>query len=112
MPRTKIEAQALMGANNAPAGLNVVYTACDEVNGNRVRLTGGEVLSVMGTGTLEIASVPDALGRVSNIEVTLDGTEDQMLFGPFAVPGWGQSDGFLYFDGEDTLDVAWLSAAR
>jgi hypothetical protein len=112
MPRTKIEAQQIPGAINAPTGVEVTYTLCDAVNGNRVRLTGGEVLSVYGTGAITIHSVPDALNRTGDLTLTLDNTERHVLFGPFAVPGWGQSDGYLYFNGAAGLYVAWLSPSR
>lgn len=112
MARTKINPQQIPGAYNDPDGVAITLTALDETNGNYARLSGGEVLAIKGTGTITIKSVPDAMGRVGDLTRTLVGTEVMVLFGPFPVAGFGQSDGSLWFDGDDTLSVAWLAPVR
>ncbi len=112
MARTKVNPQAIPGAYNAANGTEITLAACDEDNGNYAHLSGGEMLMVKGTGLITILSVPDGIGRTGDLSKTLAGTEDAVFFGPFPVAGFAQSDGALWFNGVDTLEVAWLSPAR
>lgn len=112
MARTKINPYVIAGAYNDADGVEVAFTACDQVNGNYARLSGGEVLVARGTGAITIKSVPDALGRLGDLTRTLTGTEHAVYFGPFPVAGFGQVDGSLYFNGVSTVSVAILSPSR
>lgn len=112
MARTKINPYIIPGAYNDVDGVEVTLTACDAVNGNYARLSGGEVLMAKGTGLLTIHSVPDGLGRTGDLAKTLAGTEGAVFFGPFPVAGFGQSDGSLWFNGAAGVTVAVLSPSR
>lgn len=112
MARTKIEPHVVTGAYNDADGVEITFAACDAVNGNYCRLTGGEVLAIQGTGLFTVHSVPDGLGRTGNLARTLAGTEDMVLLGPFPVAGFGQSNNTLWFDGAAGVEVAVLSPTR
>lgn len=112
MPRTKIEPHIIPGAYNDADGVEIIFTACDEANGNYCRLSGGEVLAIRGEGLFTVTSVPDGIGRTGDLTRTLAGTEDMVLLGPFPVAGFGQSNGTLWFDGVAEVEVAVLSPNR
>jgi len=112
MARTKVNPQTIPGAYNAANGVEVTLAACDAVNGNYAYMSGGEMLMAKGTGLLTVHSVADGLGRTGNLTKTLTGSEDAIFFGPFALAGFAQSDGALWFNGAAGVEVAWLSPSR
>lgn len=74
--------------------------AGDAVNFEQVRLTGKEVVHIRNSGAtgrvVTFTSVADEKGRTGDVSDTIAAGKDA-YYGPFAVAGWQQSDGMLYF---------------
>ncbi len=90
---------------------DLTFTPSDPVNFEQVRLTGKEMLIVRNVGATPrnytITSVPNALNRTGDINQGLNFPAGEWrLLGPFGVDGWRQSDGNLYFQG-DNVEVEW-----
>ena len=86
------------------ASLDFALVAINATNKCQVALTGKELLLVQNTGagarTFTVSSVADALKRSGDITAYSLGAGKFMVLGPFAIEGWRQSDGNLYFEGE------------
>lgn len=77
-----------------------VFTAFDNVNGNKVPSTGRELLIIQNMGgapgTVTVTSVVDSLARTGDITAYSVAAALFSVLGPFNTPGWKQADGFLY----------------
>jgi len=92
----------------------LTWTTCDDVNGNRVQLTGRELLFFRGVGTVTIVSVPDSAGRTGDIVKVLNSNTDPVYAGAFGMTGWRQPDSpMLHIDtnapGADVIQIAVLT---
>ena len=69
-----------------------------------VALTGGEIVIAYNTGagarTVTFTSVADDKKRTGDITAYSIDAGSHAIFGPFAVPGWQQTNGKLYFEAE------------
>jgi hypothetical protein len=103
MPRTIIAPIAASGGYPS-AGVVAASTAADVGNGNRCLHTGQNFLiharnSGSTTRAITITSVADATqNRTGDISDTLTNAQTK-IFGPFAVDGFKQTDGYLWFSG-------------
>lgn len=101
MPRTNIAAVALSGGYPS-AGVAAAATAADTSNQNRTPHTGQNFFiharnSGVTTRAITITSTADSQqNRTGDISDTLTSGQSK-VFGPFAVDGFRQSDGYLYF---------------
>lgn len=86
-----------------------LFVAADEVNGNRYRATGRELLILhntdSGNHTYDVTSVANALGRTGDIAgKQIDAGEYLIAF--LAVEGWRNSDGYIEFKASDpTVEI-------
>lgn len=112
MARTTIAAQTLLGAYpslaiaaNAADLTFAALSGSSGDNGNQTPLTGKEILLFrnddVGAQTVTITSVADRYNRTGDISAYSIGASEYAILGPFAVDGWKQSDGNLYFEGSD-----------
>lgn len=90
-----------IGANAA----DVSFTAVNVSDGNGCIIEPGMSLLVTNTHAdteydFTVASVADKLGRTGNIVYPLQAGEFA-LFGPITLEGWRQSNGQIYFGGEN-----------
>jgi len=102
MPRTILAANTVVGGYPT-AGVTITATAADTANQNRTLHTGKEIIIARNSGastrTVTITSLADSQqGRTGNIaaENILAGVIK--TFGPFALDGWKQTDGYIYFE--------------
>lgn len=90
-------------------GVVVTETAADATNKEQVKLTGRELLLARNTGagarTVTITSVAKD-GRTGHITADSIAAGAIHVFGPFALLGWAQTDGYLYFEAEHA-EVKW-----
>lgn len=104
MPRTDVARVAIPAPNVASPYATVAWIAGDAGNGNKVRLTGNEVLMVYNSGagarTLTITSAPDPFGRTQDITALSFAPGQIRTFAKFKTTGWQQTDGYLYFTPE------------
>ena len=100
MARTPLTKQVPTGPYGA-AGLNMTMTAADVGNSNSCIANGGELIIANNTGaspyTVTITSYADQYGRVKDITTESLAAGEIHVFGPFALAGWRQTDGYLYF---------------
>jgi hypothetical protein len=88
----------------------LTFTAVDVANGNACVLTGGQVIVVQNTDSsahnLTVTSSSDPSLRTGDLVAAVPAGGFQAL-GPFPVAGWIQSDGKLWFSGDNSaLQVA------
>lgn len=103
MPRTTITKTTLATNGYPTDGVTATVTAADAANDNQCTHTGKEIIIARNSGagarTVTITSV--ALnGRLGNITADSIAAGATHVYGPFAVEGWRQTDGYLYFEGE------------
>lgn len=102
MPRQTITAVAVTSKYPADK-VTIAEVAADASNFEKMILTGREILIAHNTNagstarTVTITSVADAEGRTGDITATSIAAGAFAMFGPFALDGWKQSDGYLYF---------------
>lgn len=102
MPRTIINPVVLAGGYPS-AGVVAAATAADTANQNRCLHTGQNFFiharnSGVTTRAVTITSIADGQqNRTGDLSDTLTSGQSK-VFGPFAVDGWRQSDGYLYFE--------------
>jgi len=105
MSRTIVE-KTLAPGSYSHHGTTLVFYPGDPINGNKVKIIGGEYIAVRNTSaslthTVTIQSSPDLFNRERDIiESILPG--EQKLYGPFMLSGWKQADGYLYLDPSHT----------
>jgi len=101
MPRTTIAAVAVSGGYPS-AGVAAAATAADASNLNQTPHTGKNFIiharnSGSTTRAIVITSVADGQqNRTGDLSDTLTNGQTK-VYGPFAIDGWRQSDGNLYF---------------
>ena len=102
MPRTSLTKTTLTTNGWPTAGVTATVTAADASNLNSCTFTGKEVIiarnSGVGARTVTITSVT-YLGRTGHITAQSIAAGATAVFGPFAIDGWRQTDGALYFEG-------------
>lgn len=102
MPRTTLTATNAPGAY-AGASTAVTFTAADLVNLNQFAPTGRELLIIRNTagvsGTWTATSIEDSFGRVEHITAETLTAGQVRVYGPTALEGWKQVDGFFYLQG-------------
>jgi hypothetical protein len=101
MPRTALT--PITGVlTNPTAGVTLTFTAADTSNGNKVALTGKELILVQNSGasayTVTVTSAPDSLGRTKDIVAESIAAGVIKAFGVPQVEGWRQTDGTLSLD--------------
>lgn len=102
MPRTTIAAVATVGGYPS-AGVAAAATAADVSNKNQTPHTGKNFIvharnSGSTTRNVVFTSVADGQqNRTGDLNDTLTNAQSK-IYGPFAVDGWRQSDGQLYFE--------------
>lgn len=83
---------------------DVTLTAVDTVNNNSVTLEAGMCALIQNSGasayTVTFTSVADDLGRTGDITYSL-GAGEFALIGPVTLKGWRQTDGKLYYTGNN-----------
>lgn len=84
----------------------ITLEAADTTNQNRVKLTGREILIANNTDTADhnitITSTEDDLGRTEDIASETIAAGNHKVFGPVRLEGWIQSDGYLYFEADNS----------
>ena len=103
---------AYLGETQAANSLDVVFTAADVANGNKVVATGKDLLLVLNSHatlakTFTVTSFPDAQGRTAHIGPYTLQAGEYACVGPIPVAGWMQTDGNIYIDGE-SADIKFL----
>jgi hypothetical protein len=101
MPRTALT--PITGVlTNPTAGVTLTFTAADTSNGNKVALTGKELILVQNSGasayTVTVTSAPDSLGRTKDITADSIPAGGFKVYGVPQVEGWRQTDGTLSLD--------------
>jgi hypothetical protein len=91
---------------NPAAGAALVWTAADVANGNKVALTGKELVLAWNTHattpyTVTMTSAADGLGRTKDITTESIAAGDIHQFGVPQLEGWRQSDGTLSLNAEN-----------
>lgn len=103
MPRTTLTKTTCTTNGWPTAGVTATVTAADASNLNQCTFTGKEVIIARNSGagarTVTITSVT-YLGRTGHITAESIAAGATKVFGPFAIDGWKQTDGYLYFQGE------------
>ena len=107
MPRTIIAADIAPGGYTG-AGVTCTQTAADVANQNRTLHTGKELILAQNTHatlakTVTITSIEDSLGRVEHITAESLAVGVMKMYGPFPLEGWRQTDGYIYYEGNDVL---------
>ena len=78
------------------------WEAADNVNGNEVVLSEGEIVLVRnddaGAQTVTFHSVADEFNRTGDITDYSLGPGEYAMFGPFKVPGWAQPGNLLHIN--------------
>jgi hypothetical protein len=110
MPRTNVNVTSINSTYGAITSIGV-GTNSDVANKNQIILTGKILLVAENTNgancNIAINSVADHFGRFGNITKVLQTTERWAHW--FSNPdGWVQSDGMLYFEG-DNAQVKWTA---
>jgi hypothetical protein len=102
MPRTEVTRTQATRQN--PQAMTLLTTnASDVANGNYVVATGNDIVIFRNgsgaPGTAGVTSATDPYGRTTTnyLAETID-TGAWRAYGPFAGPGWTQSNGQLYMD--------------
>lgn len=109
MARTAITPQALPGAYPAlpitAEARDLAWAAMSGsggANGNQAVMTGREILVFRNDDaapqTVTITSIADDKNRTGDITTYSIGIGEYAIFGPFAVAGWRQADGNIYFE--------------
>lgn len=108
MPRTTIAAQVPLGSigdYSVADAADITFTAADTVNQNQTTLTGKEMILARNVDAsphnITVNSVPDPFNRTNNITNYALGANEHAIFGPFDRTGWRQTDGQLYFEGDN-----------
>ena len=110
MPRTNHAAQVPLGAYGDYSVANVAdytyqaATGSSGDDGEKTLLTGKELILAKNGATprtITITSVNDEFGRQEHIAAYAIGANEFAMFGPFKQPGWRQTDGKLYFEGDN-----------
>lgn len=107
MARQTHTAVALTGPYGSAAA-DLAWVAAIVADKEQVRLTGKEIILARNLDgsihNVTITSVADPFGRSGDITEAVAATGDDgdyAVFGPFAVAGWQQEDGYLYFEADD-----------
>lgn len=94
----------------AALALALTFAACDATNGNSFAATGKEELLLHNTdssaATVTISSVPDALGRSSDIAAYSIPAAGFAMYSFSQLPGWQQVDGTIKFTASSALVFA------
>lgn len=109
MARTTLTKTVVRGAYASYATANcadVTLTAADVANKNQFVATGNEVVIVQNSDganpyTVTFTSASDAFGRTGDITTYSLAAGEIGVFGPFRLPGWVQSDGYVYLEGSN-----------
>ena len=104
MARVTVTAQSRAGKQTTTM-TDLTFTACDATNFEQVAWTPGLRIIFWNThastpydATLEAA--PDSLGR--DVDTVLElAAGDICMTGDIVAEGWAQSDGYVYFKGEN-----------
>ena len=104
MPRTDVAEVVIPAPYVASPLATVAWIAGDAGNGNKIRLTGNQVLLVWNSGagarTITVASAPDSHGRLGDITALSLAAGEIRAFAKFPLSGWQQPDGYLYLTPE------------
>lgn len=91
---------------NPSAGVVVTMTAANTTDKEQFTLTGRELLLVQNTGassaTYTVTSVADPYGRTGDITANAIAAGAIEVLGPFGLPGWQQTNGYLYLEASST----------
>lgn len=89
-------------------GVEITPTTANTTDKEQTFLTGREILCAYNkhatdAATVTITSVADPrTGRSGNITADSIPAGKVHIYGPFAVEGWAQTDGYLYFEASAT----------
>lgn len=101
---TPVDAGGAYGAYGANA-VDISFTAADTTNKERVKLRRGELIIAQNSDasahSVTVTSVDDKYGRQEDITYSV-GASEYAVIGPFLPHGWQQSDGYLYFEADNT----------
>ncbi len=108
MPRINHIATVLLGAfgdYSAPQSAEYDFLQADVGNMEQTVLTGREIIIArnndFGPHTITVSSVNDPFNRIKDIVYAIQPAEES-IFGPFALTGWRQAGGLLFFQADAT----------
>ena len=103
MPRVTLTKTTAPGAYSG-ASVAVTMTAADAVNFEQFTCTGRELVIIHNTGagarTWTATSVDDSYGRSENITTESIAAGAIRVWGPVALEGWVQTNGYVYLQAE------------
>lgn len=103
---TKTTALGPYGDYSVANAADLATQAADVSNGNQFEPSSQDLLIVRNSGGstyyVTVQSSPDpTYNREGDINQYDVGAGEIAIFGPFRRPGWVQSDGYIYVDGEN-----------
>jgi hypothetical protein len=106
MPRVALTLTAT-AAPNAPAGVPLVLSASDASSFNSFPSRGNDLVIAQNTDSVTrhvtIHSVADHIGRTGDLTSVAITAGQVLIFGPFPVNAWAQSDGNINVDTDNAL---------
>lgn len=102
MPRTTLTKTTVPASPYTGAGAAITMTAADVANKNQFAASGNDLVIAHNSGaspaTITITSAEDPYGRTEDITTEAIAAGAIRVFNLRALPGWRQSDGYIYLE--------------